>query len=395
MPRTLIVTLPPTEGGVPAKTRILAEELARRGHDVTVAFYAPVSSHPHLSPPSWKPCAKPGREVGRCFDDGFASVAVGCRWPELEFSYYRPSSSWRELIQSHDRHMAVGGTCLISYPLLMAAIPHLVWCASDMLGDRLARRQAMPLLRRVLDGMVIGPVQAAMEREILSGPGHMVTVGAYAQHMFRRLGFETKPMGTLPIPTDPVRFAPPSLPPNAGLVGFAGRPNDPRKNIPLLAKAIVLAHAIDPRIRLSLTGCPDPALSATLRALGAERLVEWAGVLPAEALPGFYAGLDVFVIPSSQEGFGIVGIEAMACGVPVISTRCGGPEDYVRDGETGFLVPDDAHALADRILAVVTDRDLRARLSAGARQRAVECYSPERFRAALDENWRIVWGETP
>lgn len=145
--RTLIVTLPPFEGGVPAKTRILAKELARRGHDVTVAYYAPLSSHAHLCAPAWT-LRRPRAETGNCFDGRFRAVAVG-------------------------------GTVLASNVLVRAGVPHLTWCASDMRGDRLARRQAMAAPRRLFDRLVVGGVQAAMERAILAGAGRIVTVGAY------------------------------------------------------------------------------------------------------------------------------------------------------------------------------------------------------------------------
>lgn len=390
--RTLVLTLPPFEGGVPAKTRILARELAQRGHQVTIAYYAPLSSHRHLSPAPWNPHS-PSIDEGRCFDGEFPAVAVGCRWAELEFPYYCPSPRWQALIDSHDRHVAVGGTVLVSNPLRVARVPHLVWCASDMLGDRMDRRAAMPWPRRVIDQLVVGPVQAAMERAILAGPGRVVTVGGHALRMFRRLGFAMDTAGTMPIPTDPLVFRSPETEPEPGVIGFAGRANDPRKNLPLLIRAVVAAHGHDPRIRLRLTGLPEPVTATMIRELGGETLVQWQGVLNREALPGFYAGLDVFVIPSAQEGFGIVGIEAMACGVPVISTRCGGPEDYVVDGQNGFLVDHDVASISDKLLTLVHDRDLRNRLGRAARDTATRDYSPACFRAALEENWRAVWGE--
>ena len=59
---------------------------------------------------------------------------------------------------------------------------------------------------------------------------------------------------------------------------------------------------------------------------------------------------------SAQEGLGISGIQAMACGVPVVSTRCGGPEDYVIDGKTGKLAGNTPEELADAIAWIVADR---------------------------------------
>jgi glycosyltransferase involved in cell wall biosynthesis len=90
--------------------------------------------------------------------------------------------------------------------------------------------------------------------------------------------------------------------------------------------------------------------------------------------------LDLFVIPSHQEGLCIAALEAMACGVPVVSTRCGGPEDYVIDGVTGQLVARDPAAMAAAVAAIAADRDRRRRLAAGALSWVREQASPEAAR---------------
>ena len=118
------------------------------------------------------------------------------------------------------------------------------------------------------------------------------------------------------------------------------------------------------------------------------------GTLDDDAMPAFFRGLDMLVIPSRVEGHAIIGIEAMACGVPVISTRCGGPEDYVVDGVNGYLTGHDAAEIADRIVELTRDRALRDRLAAGARRSAEEGFAPDVFDRALQRIWRTVWNET-
>ncbi len=392
--RVLVATLPPYEGGVPAKTRMLVQWLRRRGHQVTVAYYATLTDEPALSAPSWwLPLGRrPTTAVRQCFD-GVPAVAIGAWLPELEFTYYWPTSRWRAAIAAHDRFIATGGTVLASYPLWSANVPHLMWCASTMIEDRQDRRAAMPWARRVLDRAVIGPVQAVMEKRIISGPAHLMVTSRHTFRHFERMGRASSSMAMLPVPVDADRFSLPSREAETGVIGFAARINDPRKNVPLLFSAFARARAVRPDLRLRLTGEPGPELSSMLDRLGIVGAVEFAGVLRNEALPDFYRGLDVLVIPSRQEGFGIVGVEAMACGVPVISTRCGGPEDFVIDGQTGFLTDHDEIEVGRRILEVVGDRRLRRRLSEGARSRAVADYSAQRFEDTLDAASRAVWGE--
>lgn len=75
--------------------------------------------------------------------------------------------------------------------------------------------------------------------------------------------------------------------------------------------------------------------------------VKWRGAVSREEMPLLYQACDVFVLPSRFESFGIVYLEALACGKPVVATRCGGPEDIVSDSN-GILVPiDDVESLAD------------------------------------------------
>ena len=74
-----------------------------------------------------------------------------------------------------------------------------------------------------------------------------------------------------------------------------------------------------------------------------------------------YQRAAVFALPSDDEGLGIVILEAMACGVPVVATRCGGPEDIITDGTDGFLVPRyDAGALASRLVSKKSSRTQEA-----------------------------------
>lgn len=88
--------------------------------------------------------------------------------------------------------------------------------------------------------------------------------------------------------------------------------------------------------------------------------------------------LDAFVLTSHSEGFSIATVEAMAAGLPVVATRCGGPEEIIRDGEDGLLVENDSpEAVAAGLHRVVFDRALRERLGTSARQSAVERFSTE------------------
>jgi glycosyltransferase involved in cell wall biosynthesis len=396
--RILIVTGPPhIFGGVATKARLLADVLTGHGHRVTVAHYATFSAEPELN----------GSIVGilrgqtpgiRRYTvwDGKDAVVVGCWLPELEASYYRDSSRWRELIAAHDRHIAVGGTPLFAAPLAAAEVPHLIWCATDAISDRIDRRAAMPLWRRIYDRVAVGPLLRRLERAVLSGPGRILGVSDYTLACLRRVAPErSRPMAKLPIPVDLARFSPPSTPPEAGVIGFAGRLSDPRKNVGLLLDALALLRSRGISARLELAGDAPIGFTEAITRSKLTDHVAWHGPLAAADLPVFYRRLDVFAIPSLQEGLAIVGIEAAACGVPVVSTRCGGPEGYVQDGVTGFLCGHDAVALADTLARVIIDRPKRAAMGAACRAMAKRDYGLDVFTRTLAEEWRRAWPEDP
>jgi D-inositol-3-phosphate glycosyltransferase len=99
--------------------------------------------------------------------------------------------------------------------------------------------------------------------------------------------------------------------------------------------------------------------------------VVFLGSRDQTVLPFYYSAAEVCVVPSLYESFGLVALEAMACGTPVIASRVGGLQQTVEDGETGFLVPaGDAEALAGRLQTLLTDRDLRRYLGRNAVRRA-------------------------
>jgi len=107
--------------------------------------------------------------------------------------------------------------------------------------------------------------------------------------------------------------------------------------------------------------------------LGVERQIEWRGAVAHEDLCTYYQAADVTVMPSTYESFGLVAVESMACGTPVVAARVGGLQATVRDGRTGYLVPwRDPGLYADRIRDILADEGLRARLGAAARERAAE-----------------------
>ncbi len=142
------------------------------------------------------------------------------------------------------------------------------------------------------------------------------------------------------------------------------------KDYPTLIEALGIIRATFPDVHLDIAGEPDRdglfvALKAHVAARQLESHVTFHGFL-ADPAP-LLARADCYVLSSSREGFSLTTIEAMLAGVPVVATRSGGPQEILRDGETGLLTPvGDPVALAAAVLRMLQDRTLamQCRLSA-------------------------------
>jgi glycosyltransferase involved in cell wall biosynthesis len=154
--------------------------------------------------------------------------------------------------------------------------------------------------------------------------------------------------------------------------------SDPRKNVTVLLLAYAqLCAAVPETPTLYLVGEPPTASGHRLLAdLGIENRVRFLGFIPDSQLADLYRGALFFVLSSDEEGLGIVILEAMASGLATVATRCGGPEDVVEDGHSGFLVPvRDGAALALAMRRMITEPGLAARFGQRARQIAVDRFS--------------------
>ncbi|MGH2543729.1 MAG: glycosyltransferase family 4 protein, partial [Ardenticatenaceae bacterium] len=138
---------------------------------------------------------------------------------------------------------------------------------------------------------------------------------------------------------------------------------EPRKNVPLLLRAFAAARRRVQGVDLVLAGGQGwrfDAIFGEVERLGLGDSVHFPGFVPTEELPYWYGAAELFVYPSRYEGFGLPPLEAMACGTPVITSDATSLREVV--GDAGVLAPpDDEQALAEAIVALLTDSDEQAR----------------------------------
>ena len=238
---------------------------------------------------------------------------------------------------------------------------------------RLAQRANVPFLR-------------PLERTVIRGAARVYTISPSSSVAIARVsGLPEQEIGILPLPVDVDALSPePDEAWRARLdaptIAFVGRADDPRKNLGLLLDALPLIRARVPGARVRLIGRPPRELPDGVEALG-----------EVDSITGPLREASLFVLPSWQEGFGIVAAEALASGVPVVTTPSGGPEQLVRDSEGGRVLAGwDAEELASVVSDLLEDADTLGRMRVAGREYVVREHSHERFLALLADALRAV-----
>jgi len=183
--------------------------------------------------------------------------------------------------------------------------------------------------------------------------------------------------------------------PHQKMILFVGR-IEPLKGVDTLLQAISQLKAQHPaalqNVQVAIIGGtpdnPDKEMTR-LHNLHAELQlqdsVKFLGAREQSLLPNYYAAAKMVVMPSHYESFGMVGLEAMAMGTPVVASQVGGLAHLVQDGHTGFLVPPKNTAiLAERILQLLTDESLRQQLACQAQAYAQKFNWPNIVNQMMD-----------
>jgi D-inositol-3-phosphate glycosyltransferase len=308
---------------------------------------------------------------------GIPFYHVGAFMAEFEFQRVRPRRVLTQLLSNYDLIQVVAGTPAIAYAITHVNEPKCIFVATTIAQERTSMLSRTHGLKKLWLHMMTH-INSQIEAYALPHMGHVFAESEYTRNLVSRL-----------IPADRVSLGVPGVDTSLfhpeenycpdGYILSVGRFTDPRKNVRLLLDAYrQLCSTLSNPPRLVLAG--RGGLTQRDWALSAEwdigDYIDTYQDVSAEELANLYRHASMFVLPSDEEGLGIVLLEAMASGIPVVSTKCGGPETAVIDGETGYLIPiGDSYALANRMLELMDNPPLRWRMGEAGRRLAQERFS--------------------
>jgi glycosyltransferase involved in cell wall biosynthesis len=306
---------------------------------------------------------------------------VGARFGELEFQRYRPRKILGELLSDCDVVQVVCGSPAWGNAVLGFGKPVSLQVATlakverrmrDGAGQGMAAawRRAMTKVTNRLDQRALRQVDAIQ----VENPW-----------MFEHVRAVNRDRESVDI-----RYAPPGVDTSlfqpiqdrdieSGHILCVGRLSDPRKNIGLLLESYAsLSEELRGRHRLVLAGSSGPPSSFWERAeaFGLKQHIDFVHRPSQKDLVRLYQRSSVFALPSDEEGLGIVVLEAMACGIPAVCTRSGGPDGIITDGIDGYLVPlNDAESMASALAALLASANSNMATGRAARATVESRYS--------------------
>ncbi len=365
MTRILMVTTdyPPIRGGISSLACHLAGELSRQGHEVEVVA------------PAWK-----GHQVHDQHDPCRVFRTPGYAWgylrglPLLARALQRMVARPPELVLP--MNVAYGGLAMLAMQTLGRRVPYAMFAY----GLEFARFGNSPLMRRLY-------------RRVYDGALRVFAVSADTRRRLLDFGV-TNRVDVLYPGVDIARFAPQGPDYRQALaledrpvVGTLSRLVE-RKGLDMVLRALPRVLAEFPRALYLIVGeGPDrPRLETLARELGVAGAVHFAGEAAEETLADWFRTCDVFVLPSREipssghvEGFGIVFLEAGACGRPVLGGRSGGVVEAVQDGVSGLLVnPGDPGDLTQALLELLRNPERARALGRAGRERVERDFTWER-----------------
>lgn len=224
-------------------------------------------------------------------------------------------------------------------------------------------------------GLMLNKTHKRTITEVLKNASKVIVASTTVHDAVTSLGIYPEKIAVIPYNAEKFFFEKPKLKTSNKSefrLLFTGHLTE-RKGVKYLIDSVAKIKKSFNGIKLVIVGDGNErkSLEAQVKMLGLEQNIMFLGSAPNEELKNQLYLSDVFVLPSLCEAFGIVVVEAMACGKPVIATDFGAARDLVKDGINGFLVrPKDSDALSEKILHLMENKDVLTQMGGSNRKKA-------------------------
>src|SRR5438552_2701717 len=223
-------------------------------------------------------------------------------------------------------------------------------------------------------------------------PRHLTVSENSKKDIAAQMGVDPETLHVVPVGVDQVQFRPlPHIERVPGRLMTTASADVPLKGLSYLIEALAKVRTEREDAHLVVIGRPrhKSAVPAQIERLGLGDAVEFVSGVSDERIVELYAEAEIAVVPSLYEGFSLPAVEAMACGVPLVTTTGGAlPEVVGRHGESAMTVPvADVGALAQQLIDVLGNPALRARLGEGGRRRVLDRFTWRRTAVGTAEHY--------
>jgi glycosyltransferase involved in cell wall biosynthesis len=311
--------------------------------------------------------------------------------PSIEYlNFLVPALVTRRWLSQFSVVQVVSGSHAISAMAILARRPFVSWVATPLEDEIRVRYFGEHPTLSVKVNYHLRRLNNALERWSYNFPSRIFTISDYtARRLAELTRLPAERFELLRFPVDASLFKPdgPKYEKHAGrYVLSVGRVDDERKNFERLIRCFAQVAPAHPDISLIIAGeCrTGSAMVQLARDLGLENRVKFPGVVSESELTSLYRSAEAYVMTSRQEGLGIVVLEAQASGLPCLIMRCGGSDELIEDGQTGWLVDQGDELQFVRALdALLTNASRRREVGRAARSAIERLYSFEVFDRTL------------
>ncbi len=397
--KVCIITLDPLHyGGIFSMMSFVYRYLGENGFDPYLVYNS-IDPDDHLSL-SKLFRGKIVKTYKEKISEGLKGISLGINFIEFEFLHYLSAGKrWMRALEGADYYMAIGGTNQCCLPYVLQKKEFFCWVATTYMDERRARLadiKQYPVLKRIVRFLSL-PVVLYLERLIFRRAHWIYAMSAHTANNIRQIrSLNPNKIFVVPFPVDTKKFFPlKGRKTDERYLLLVARVNDARKNAMMLLNSFSEVIKEFPDAKLVIIGDkPEARYVEKCDELGISQLVQFLDRIPNEKTVEYYQNASIFTLSSLQEGLGIVVLEAMACGVPVVATRCGGPEQVVVDGVNGFLVENNnRQQFTEAILKLLRDESLRKRMGENAAKQVQEYFSVEKVGPKFVEGILEVGGK--